>query len=287
MWKRQGQASSHWNKQAISQCQWTFKLHVSPAQVFQTFKIVQNIWANFLWSQPCVGGPGQGYRNCFLPFDGMDKRLLVPKSAAAGKAHAETQRTISLALLSSNACLMGLSADTCDKQGTMQKSWWSGRNWRSIYCNYVASLLQCAHIQLTGCCTIYYWNLCRSKSPLSCAKRMRLRQPTNAWSRPGSHIRVWCPHREQRKSLAGVAKQCFIVVKQQTAMAPWGFFFCKWLQKPAAQFEPADGNLPGPDYSTDSRIDSSTLILIQAGGHSHNISNCAHVCLFKSCRGML
>jgi hypothetical protein len=64
-------------------------------------------------------------------------------------------------------------------------------------------------------------------------------------------------------------------------------FFCKWLQKPAAQFEPADGNLPGPDYSTDSRIDSSTLILIQAGGHSHNISNCAHVCLFKSCRGML
>jgi hypothetical protein len=77
-------------------------------------------------------------------------------------------------------------------------------------------------------------------------------------------------------------------VKQQTAMAPWGlFFFCKWLQKPAAQFEPADGNLPGPDYSTDSRIDSSTLILIQAGGHSHNISNCAHVCLFKSCRGML
>lgn len=164
MWKRQGQASSHWNKQAISQCQWTFKLHVSPAQVFQTFKIVQNIWANFLWSQPCVGGPGQGYRNCFLPFDGMDKRLLVPKSAAAGKAHAETQRTISLALLSSNACLMGLSADTCDKQGTMQKSWWSGRNWRSIYCNYVASLLQCAHIQLTGCCTIYYWNLCRSKS---------------------------------------------------------------------------------------------------------------------------
>ena len=119
--ERQGQASSHWNKQAISQCQWTFKLHVSPAQVFQTFKIVQNIWANFLWSQPCVGGPGQGYRNCFLPFDGMDKRLLVPKSAAAGKAHAETQRTISLALLSSNACLMGLSADTCDKQGTMQK----------------------------------------------------------------------------------------------------------------------------------------------------------------------
>ena len=71
---------------------------------------------------------------------------------------------------------------------------------------------------------------------------------------------------------------------------PWplgDFFFCKWLQKPAAQFEPADGNLPGPDYSTDSRIDSSTLILIQAGGHSHNISNCAHVCLFKSCRGML
>ena len=232
-----------------------------------------------------VGDPGQGYRNCFLPFDGMDKRLLMPKSATAGKACRDSKNNLtkSLALLSSNACLMSLSADTRDKQGTMQKSWWSGRNWPS---NYFASFLQCTHIQLTGCCTIYYWNLCRSKSPLSCAKRMRLRQPTNAWNRPGSHIRVWCPQREQRKSLAGVAKQCFIVVKQQTfiaAMAPCGAFIpCKWLQKPAAQFEPAGGNLPGPNHSTDSWIDSSTLILIQAGGHSHNISQTAPMFAFSN-----